>query len=397
MGWDDVNFNRVDTMSESQGHVAVFLRNLTGGGAERVMLNLAVSMAEAGKKVDLVLIKAEGPYLGQVPDEVRIVDLNTSDLDKGRSFKLPTSFQSTTSLPKLIRYLRQERPAALLSATHYPNEIAVLAKHLARVSTRIVVSEHTTLSSEARRVEQVSSRLAPLMARLFYPWADGIVAVSRGVAADLSRLTGISSAKMQVIYNPVITPELRERAKEPIEHPWFAPGEPPVVLGIGRFVAQKDFSTLIGAFAKVREVRPARLMMLGNGREENKLKALAGELGIEEDVAWVGFVDNPFAYMKQGAVFVLSSAWEGLPTVLIEALAVGIPVVATDCPSGPVEILDGGNYGELVPVGDVDGICQGILRVLSGKIKSAPPDWLAQFTREAAAEKYLDVLGIGDR
>jgi glycosyltransferase involved in cell wall biosynthesis len=397
MLWDDVKLSQVDTMSEPQRHVAVFLRNLTGGGAERVMLNLAVSMAEAGKKVDLVLIKAEGPYLGQVPDEVRVVDLNTSDLDKGRSFKLPTSFQSTTSIPKLIRYLRQERPAAMLSATHYPNEIAILAKYLARVSTRVVVSEHTNLSSEARRVEQVSSRLAPLMARLFYPWADGIVAVSRGVAEDLSRLTGISTAKMQVIYNPVITPELREKAKEPVEHPWLAPGEPPVVLGIGRFVAQKDFSTLIRAFAKVRGVRPVRLMMLGSGREEKKLKALVGELGIEEDVAWVGFVDNPFACMKQGAVFVLSSAWEGLPTVLIEALAVGIPVVSTDCPSGPVEILDGGKYGELVRVGDVDAMSEAILRVLSGKMKSASSEWLGQFTREAATEKYLEVLGIGDR
>jgi glycosyltransferase involved in cell wall biosynthesis len=380
-------------MSEPQGHVALFLRNLTGGGAERVMLNLASSIARAGIKVDLVLIKAEGSYLEQVPDEVRIVDLNISDLDKGRSFKLPTSFQSTTSLPKLIRYLRQEKPTALLSATHYPNEIAVLAKYLARVSTRVVVSEHTTLSVEARRVEQVSARLAPLTARLFYPWADRIIAVSQGVAKDLSRLTGIPAAKMRVIYNPVITPELTEKAKETVEHPWLATGEPPVVLGSGRFVDQKDFSTLIRAFAKVRQVRPARLMMLGSGPEEKKLKALVSELGIEKDVAWVGFADNPFAYMKRGAVFALSSAWEGLPTVLIEALAVGIPVVSTDCPSGPKEILDGGKYGELVPVGDVEALAEGILRVLSGNIKSVDPEWLAQFTTEVATQRYLDVLG----
>lgn len=384
-------------MPETQPHIAMFMRNLTGGGAERVMLNLASIIATKDIKVDLVLIKAEGAYLSQVPKEVKIVDLKTSDLDKGRSFRLPTSFQSTTSLPKLVRYLRQAKPQALLSATHYPNEISILAKYLARVPTKVIVSEHTTLSLEAKRVEQVSARLAPWMARLFYPWASRIVAVSQGVAQDLSDLTGLPKAKMEVIYNPVITPELQERAKEAVEHPWFAPGEPPVVLGIGRFVAQKDFSTLIKAFARVREVGPARLMMLGSGREEQKLKALAKQLGIEEDVAWVGFVDNPFAYMKRGAVFVLSSAWEGLPTVLIEALAVGIPVVSTDCPSGPEEILDRGKYGELVPVGDVEAIAQGILRVLSGNVKAVPPEWLQQFTWEAATEKYLEVLGVSDR
>lgn len=384
-------------MTQPQPHIAFFIRNLTGGGAERVMLNLASSMAREGVRVDLVLIKAEGAYLQQVPKEVKIVDLNTSDLDKGRSFRLPTSFQSTSSLPKLVRYLRQERPAALLSATHYPNEIAILAKYLAWVPMRVVVSEHTTLSLEARRVEQVSSRIAPLTARIFYPWADAIAAVSEGVAKDLSAIAGIPRDKMQVIYNPVITPELFEKANEAIEHPWFAPVEPPVILGIGRFVAQKDFPTLIHAFAKVRRVRPARLMMLGSGLEQKQLKALVRELGIEEDVAWVGFVDNPFAYMKQASVFVLSSAWEGLPTVLIEALAVGIPVVSTNCPSGPAEILDNGKYGELVPVGDREAIASAILRVLSGNIKSVDSEWLQQFTREAATKKYLEVLGISDR
>jgi len=258
------------------------------------------------------------------------------------------------------------------------------------------VSEHTTLSTEARLVEQMSSRLAPLTAKLFYPWADGIVSVSHGVAKDLIDLTEINSGKIEVIYNPVITPELTEKAKEPVEHPWFAPGEPPVILGVGRLVAQKDFSTLIHAFAKVRKIRPARLMILGNGREEEKLQALVKDLGIEKDVAWVGFVDNPFAYMKRATVFALSSAWEGLPTVLIEALAVGIPVVSTDCPSGPAEILNAGKYGELTAVGDVKGMSEAILRVLSGRIKSVFPEWLEQFTWETATQKYLEVLQVGD-
>lgn len=382
------------TNAETQPRIALFLRTLVAGGAERVMLNIACGIADQGVKVDLVLAEAEGAYLAQIPAHVRLVDLGASKPEQRQRIKLPTSFQSTTSLPKLVRYLQQERPTALLAATHYPNEIAILAKFLARVSTRLVVSEHTTLSIEAQRVEQVSARLIPLTARLLYPWADEIVTVSQGVANDLAQIAGLPLERMRVIYNPVVTPKLKEQAEAPLDHSWFNSGEPPVVLGIGRFVAQKDFATLLRAFAKVRQVRPARLMMLGSGREEKQLRALAQELGIEEDVAWMGFTNNPFAYMKRSAVFVLSSVWEGLPTVLIEALTVGIPVVSTNCESGPAEILDNGKYGELVPVGDIEAMAQAILKVLSGSSKSADSIWLEQFTLERAVQKYLDVLKI---
>jgi glycosyltransferase involved in cell wall biosynthesis len=379
---------------QSESKVALFLRNLNGGGVERIMLNIACSMAQQGVQVDLVLIKAEGIFLPQVPPSVRIVDLQTKEIDKNRSFKFPTSLQSTTSLIKLISYLKNERPAALLSAGHYLNEIAILAKRLARVSTRIVVSEHTTLSVEAKRVEQISSRVAPIAARIFYPWADEIVTVSRGVAEDLSRISGLPLNGMRTIYNPVITPGLKEQAEVPLNHPWFGEGEPPIILGMGRFVAQKDFPTLIRAFAKVRQVKQVRLMMLGSGREQKNLEALARELGIEKDIAWVGFVNNPFPYMKRASVFVLSSAWEGLPTVLIEALALGLQVVSTNCESGPAEILDNGKYGELVPVGDADAMAQAILQVLSGNYKLVDFDWLNQFTSETSIQNYLDVLGV---
>lgn len=381
---------------KSESKVALFLRNLNGGGVERIMLNVACSMAQQGVEVDLILIKAEGIFLPQVPPSVRIVDLQTKEIDKNRSFKFPTSLQSTTSLIKLIRYLKNERPAALLSAGHYLNEIAILAKHLARVSTRIVVSEHTTLSLEAKRVEQISSRVAPIAARIFYPWADRIVTVSRGVAEDLSRIAGLPLNGMRTIYNPVITPGLKEQAEVPLNHPWFAEGEPPVILGMGRFVVQKDFPTLIRAFAKVRQVKQVRLMMLGSGREQQKLEALAQELGIEKDIAWVGFVNNPFPYMKRASVFVLSSAWEGLPTVLIEALALGLQVVSTNCESGPAEILDNGKYGELVPVGDSEAMAKAILRVLAGNYKTVDRSWLQQFTLEYATQKYLEVLGVSE-
>ncbi|HBE16099.1 MAG TPA: glycosyl transferase [Cyanobacteria bacterium UBA11149] len=361
------------------------------------MLNLACGIANQGIKVDLLLTKAEGEYLDKVPEDIRLIDFNAANFGKDRIFNLPTGLASTGSLFKLIAYLKQEQPLALLSATHYPNEIAIIAKHLAKVGTRVIVSEHTTLSVEAAKVEQVSARFIPITARFLYPRADGIVTVSDGVAEDLSQITSIGKDKIEVIYNPVITSDLLVKAKETVDHPWFQPGEVPVILGIGRLVAQKDFSTLIRAFAKVRQLKRARLMILGSGREEEKLKALARELGIEEDIAWMGFVDNPFAYMQRAKLFVLSSVWEGLPTVLIEALAVGVSVVSTNCESGPQEILAGGKYGKLVSVGDSEGMAGAILRVLSGESKRVDSGWLKQFTLENSVQKYLEILGVNKK
>lgn len=381
-------------MTKKQPHVALFLRCLGDGGVERVMTNLARGFAEQGLKVDLVVTKAEGFYVSQVSPGVRIVDLKALKFSNSKTLKFPTGFQSTTSLPKLVTYLRQEQPQALLAASHYPCEIAILAKRLSRVSTRVVVSEHTTLSLEARYVAQRSARLTPLSARLFYPWADGIVAVSQGVATDLARTASLPLERIQVIYNPVVTPELLTRAKEPLDHPWFNPGEPPVILGVGRLVEQKDFSTLIRAFNQVRQIRPARLMILGSGREKSRLKALVHEFGLEDDVAMPGFVQNPYAYMARSAVFVLSSAWEGFGNVIVEALAVGTPVVSTDCQSGPAEILDNGKYGSLVPVGDSKAIAEAILSVLSGNSKPVNLAWIDNFTLKNSTDKYLEILGL---
>ncbi|HBB31514.1 MAG TPA: glycosyl transferase [Cyanobacteria bacterium UBA8803] len=375
--------------SPHEHKVALFLRNVGGGGLERVMLNIACGIAQQGVLVDLVLMKAEGIFLSHISPQVRIIDLGIIGAEK-----FLTRLQSLSSLPKLIDYLKKEQPTALLSAGHYPNEIAIAAKYLARAIARVVVSEHTALSVEAKRVEQVSARVAPLTARFFYPHADAIVTVSHGVGEDLSRLVGLPLKGMKTIYNPVITPQLKLQAEAHLDHPWFAQGEPPVILGLGRFVVQKDFPTLIRAFAKVHQVKPVRLMMLGSGRESHNLQSLARELGVENDIDWLGFVENPFPYMKRGKIFVLSSAWEGLPTVLIEALALGLQVVATNCNSGPAEILDNGKYGELVPVGDSDMMAEAILRVLSGESKPVDSGWLEQFTLETSVKKYLEVLGI---
>jgi glycosyltransferase involved in cell wall biosynthesis len=271
-----------------------------------------------------------------------------------------------------------------------------MAKLIARVPTRVVVAEHNQLSKTARNATKLKGKLAPWFTRFLYPYADGIVAVSQGVAKDLSDTAHLPIGSIETIYNPVITPAMLASAKEPLEHKWFASGAPPVILGIGKLEPQKDFPNLIHAFAKVRQVQHARLVILGWGPDRSELQALAEELGVEADVDLLGYVQNPYAYIARSTVFVLSSAWEGLPTVLIEAMALGKPVVSTDCESGPSEILADGKYGFLTPVGDSEALASAILEVLSGNPKPIDLMWLDQFGLEFATQKYLNVLGIAD-
>jgi glycosyltransferase involved in cell wall biosynthesis len=221
-----------------------------------------------------------------------------------------------------------------------------------------------------------------------------VVAVSQGVAKDLNKVLGLPMEKMQVIYNPAVTPELKTKSQEPLDHPWFAPGEPPVILGVGKLEAQKDFPTLIRAFSQIRKIQPARLVILGWGPESDKqkLETLIHELGVEADVNLAGYVNNPFAYMARASVFALSSRWEGLPFVLVEAMAVGTPVVSTDCESGPAEILGDSKYGMLVPVGDSQALAEAILNVLAGKSQQAEAAWLSQFSLETVTQHYLNIL-----
>ena len=231
--------------------------------------------------------------------------------------------------------------------------------------------------------------------RWLYPKADFVVGVSQGVIDDLKRVLRFDSKKVQVIYNPIVDEELLRKTDEPLDHPWFRPGKPPVILGVGRLAKEKDFPTLIRAFALVRKERPARLMILGEGEERPNLEALVRELGLEEDVALPGFVDNLYKYMKRAAVFVLSSLWEGLPTVLIKAMALGTPVVATDCPSGPAEILEGGKWGCLVPPGDPKDLAKAILDTLEGGVSpvEAVTNVHKRFSVGSIVEQYLKVLG----
>ncbi len=394
-------------------HVAVLIPSMDGGGAERSMFNLSRGLMARGHRVDLVVCRAEGNLDGQAPPGACFVPLRRASTVHGRIAALTAdpgalpvlarpmllpwkSPWSLRYLPALARYLAQERPDVLLAGIPFFNLIALWARRLSGVDTRVVVTERSTLSVNiAIREGQWRRRFLPPLIRRTYASADAIIAVSSGVADDLARSAHIPRERIRTVYNPVVTPELEERAKEPLAHPWFAPGMPPVILGVGEFVASKDFATLLRAFARLRRRRPARLVILGKGKPERHalLVSEIERLGIGRDVDLPGWVDNPFAYMARASVFVLSSIYEGLPGVLIQALACGCPVVSTDCRSGPAEILADGRYGRLVAVGDDEAMAQAISDTLDAAPDRASLRARGQaFSIDRVLEDSLDVL-----
>jgi glycosyltransferase involved in cell wall biosynthesis len=361
--------------------ICLFLPSLHAGGAERMMMNLATSLAQRGADVRVVLAKAQGELIKDLPlENVRMVDLHCRRV--------------LTSVLPLAGYLRREKPAVMLSALDHANLAAIFAKKIARVSTRLVVSVRTTVTKATADTTLLRARLFPLAIRWFYDDADAVIAVSEGTANDLLRFCPLSPDKVHVIYNPVITPHLFKKAEEPALHRWFTNSAVPVILGVGRLTRAKDFSTLIRAFSFVRKKVNARLLILGEGEERPKLESLCRTLNLKNDVELPGYVSNPYPYMKRAAVFVLSSRWEGLPTVLVEALALGTPVVSTDCPSGPREILADGKWGRLVPVGDAGKLAEAILETLRQPKTTVDKQSLLRFTVDYAVEQYAKVLGL---
>jgi glycosyltransferase involved in cell wall biosynthesis len=270
--------------------------------------------------------------------------------------------------------------------------IALLARAAAGGDTRVVVSEHSHCSMSLRNAESRRGRMMGRFMRWTYPRADGVVAVSAGVADDLAQAIDLPRARIAVVYNPVVTPAVLEQSLAELRDPWFAAGEPPVILGVGRLTVPKDFPTLIRAFARLRRTRPARLLILGEGELRAELEALAGELGLTDEVRLPGFADNPFAYMRRSDLFVLSSTWEGFGNVLVEAMACGTPVVSTDCPSGPAEILEHGKWGRLVPVSDVEALADAMLATLDAPTRPDVAVRAAEFNVASAVEGYLAVM-----
>ena len=365
-------------MKTSEERLALFLPGLYGGGAERVVLNLAKGISARGYPVDLVLARAEGSYMSQIPDAVRLIDL-----------KAP---RVLGSVPALTKYLRNERPKALLSGL-FANVVALWARRLSGVPCRLVITEHNTLSSVVKSNNNFRLQLYPKLAEWFYPWADTIIAVSSDVANDLTRTAKIPQNLIKVVYNPIVTPDLQDKSEAQLDHPWFRDGEPPVILSVGRLTDQKAFDVLIRAFSLVRKNRPARLLILGEGKNRPALESLIKQLGLEQDVSLMGFVQNPYPYMAHAALFVLPSRWEGLPTVLVEAMYLGAPIVATDCPGGSSEILKDGQFGKLVPVDAPLILAEAIESSMNDHRRLDPPveSW-QPYNLDFIVDQYVDLL-----
>lgn len=413
--------NWVERLGAKNDHVdvAVFITDLRFGGVQRVVFNLCKGLVASGLRVDLLVCMASGEMAAQVPDGVRIVQLQRGSKMFGRFWALradPAGFKSML-MPVLLaakpvgrlkfirplsKYLKQNRPPVLLANDTDCNLIAVWSRALSKVPTRLVLSAHRSVVAHTRQQLQAGKNghwrwlYLPALIRRCYKRADAVVTVSAGVAEGLTQFCKIPAGSMQVIFNPVVTEKLLQMAAQPLRDDWVNSGTAPLLIGAGRIDEQKDFPNLLRAVAIVRQSIPVRVAILGEGDGRDELLSLAEHLGIADAVHLPGFVENPYAYMSAADVFVLSSRFEGLPTVLIEAIACGCAVVSTDCPSGPREILDDGKYGELVPVEDAESLAAAIKRTLE---TSLPSDQLTaranDFGPKKATAEYLRVLAGG--
>lgn len=362
-------------------HIALFLPSLEGGGAERVTVNLARGFASRGHQVDIVLASRTGPFLAAVPANVRVVDLGA-----GRVVR---------ALRPLARYLRDARPDALVSSLDHANLVALWAVRLASTRTKVVVVVHTTMTGTISNPGSWTDRaLLPILIRRFYGRADAVVAVSEGAGADLRTFLGAQVRDVHVIRNPVVMPDLADSARDGIAHPWLTDGGLPVLLGVGRLWHQKDFGTLIRAFDVAQLRGRARLLILGEGPLRAELETLVRRLGLDASVALPGFLPDPYASMSRAAAFVLSSVFEALPTVLIEAMALATPVIATDCPAGPAEILEHGRWGTLIPVGDVGALALALTEAISHAParRIIPDSVIRPYALNTAVDRYLSLL-----
>jgi glycosyltransferase involved in cell wall biosynthesis len=359
--------------------VAMFLPSLVGGGAERVMVHVAGGLAQHFH-VDLVLARKEGPLLAEVPGGVRLVALGAS--------------RTATAVVPLARYLRRQRPEAMMSALTHANLVALFAVRLARATMPLVVTEHSHPSENIAHATRRRDRLTPALMRRLYPWATAVTGVSNGVAENLVQRIGVPGDLVTVVRNPVVADDLMRRARQPLDHSWFAAGQPPVLLAVGRLTAPKDLPCLLQALALVRREREVRAVILGEGEDRPTLERMVRELSLEGAVQLPGFVDNPYPFFRQAALFVLSSRWEGLPTVLLEALALGLPIVSTDCPSGPREILENGRLGILVPVGEAEALAAAILAALHQQRRPYDPRVLRPYELTAVVSEYARLLQV---
>lgn len=323
--------------------------SLTGGGAERIVQLLLTHLDRSRYSPALILLEDKVGY--EIPP-----DITVKCLHKKRPFDF---FRLIYELAKI---LKQEKPDAVISFLTYPNIVLLFAKLLIRYKGNIFISEHS--SPEVSISNQNRPRLFTFLVRKLYPLSNCVISVSKGAAQELNEVFSIPKEKIQVIHNSVDIQKIKTKAKELPDCKWYKEAGIPIIIAVGRLTKAKAYPDILRAFAAVRQKSPCRLVILGEGDEEQALKKLAADLDISNDVAFVGFQANPFSFMAHSDIFALSSHWEGFGNVIIEAMACGVPVISTNCPYGPNEIITDGVNGLLVPVGDINAMAEAILKLL---------------------------------
>lgn len=358
--------------------ILIFIPNLQAGGAQRVAVALANGFAARGYHCDLV-IGTGGAFRALVADNVSLHELGAN--------------RTIGCLPGLIRHLRRSRPDVIFSMMTHTNIVAALAHRITGTKARLVLSERVSLRFLS---PSLGDRLALKLMPWLYRYADRVAVVARDMEAEVAAAARLPADRIVTLYNPVLDAAFYKMANDPDAefHPWLESrtGQS-LIIAVGRLYVQKDFSTLIRAFAEVRTVRNnVRLIILGEGELREDLASLVRELEIEESVSMPGFTQNPYAAMRRADLFVLSSVAEGLPGVLIQAMACGLPVVSTDCPTGPREILEDGKWGRLVPVGDVQSLAKAMLATLSEEEIPDVRKRASLFEEGRAIDRHLDLF-----
>lgn len=362
--------------------ISIFVPKMSGGGIARTRATLAEGfVAVRGTEVDFVLETTGGSLQNLIPREARVFEVGQL-----RFWRL---------IWALKKYLSEERPDVMLTSKEIHTFAVVIARWISRSQTRIFATVHGDFRMRLLNNRKKSEIYwIPIAVRFFYSMIEGVTAVSKGVGHALPKETGLSARRIYCIYDPYDLPLIRREAEAGVQHLWLHEDrEMPCILAAGRLAAQKDYETLLVAHKKLQKISPVRLIILGEGPEKIAIKNMIQELGTSDLVDLVGFVKNPFPYMVRADAFVLSSIWEGLGGVLVQALALGVPIVATDCPHGPREVLDDGRLGELVPVRDPDALANAIHRTLK-----SPPNRerlrasAERFAKETIAAAYLKLF-----
>ena len=404
-------------MSSDKLHIGFLLTGLDGGGAERTMLNLAAALIARGHRADLVIPRLAGDYQAAIPGGMRVWRARIPGTDrkllraiqrsgvqveamtvnpfgvarswlalgrKGLDLPVRRRLRVYAYATMIARYVREARTQVLVSALPGADAAAVCAAELTGRAIPVVVTVHN-VPEDYYAPEWLAA------SRTLYPLADAVVAVSRGVAESVQQSLAVDAKRVRTIHNPIPADSIRRLAQDAVTHPWFADGEPPVVLSVGREAPSKDYPTLVEAFGLARREVDSRLVILGrlSAPYRARLKSLARGFGVEGDLGFVDFDENPCRYMKRAGLLALSSRSEGLPTVILEALACGTPVVSTDAPCGPREIL--GGWGELPPVGDAPALARALAATLRGErpTEEALRARAADFSPEKAADAYV--------